>query len=150
MTQQNTTPSYTEEYKALNAQINALREQARDVAKKAFAEQAEKIFAAHEWVQNFSWTQYTPYFNDGDECIFGAHTDYPSINGVNDIAYADEDEILEEAEAPSLEAAKEAARQIVAFLSAFEDDNLKDMFGDHAIITVSRDGSVDVSHYDHD
>lgn len=33
------------------------------------------------FIENISWTQYTPYFNDGDSCTFGVNTDYLSVNG---------------------------------------------------------------------
>jgi hypothetical protein len=32
-------------------------------------------------IKDISWTQYTPYFNDGDECTFGVNTDYLYVNG---------------------------------------------------------------------
>lgn len=31
---------------------------------------------AHEEVEYAQWIQYTPYFNDGDACIFSAHMEY--------------------------------------------------------------------------
>lgn len=33
------------------------------------------------FIENISWTQYTPYFNDGDTCTFGVNTDYLNVNG---------------------------------------------------------------------
>jgi len=33
------------------------------------------------YIENISWTQYTPYFNDGDTCEFSVNTDYLEING---------------------------------------------------------------------
>jgi hypothetical protein len=42
-----------------------------------------ELFAKSERINSFSWNQYTPYFNDGDECIFSVNTDYPDVNGEN-------------------------------------------------------------------
>src|SRR5687767_14617338 len=50
----------------------------RAAAIKAFEEEAQKVVAptlkafivAHPNIKAFGWTQYTPYWNDGEECIF--------------------------------------------------------------------------------
>lgn len=34
-----------------------------------------EIFKKNKSFESFSWTQYTPYWNDGDTCEFYAHTD---------------------------------------------------------------------------
>jgi len=38
----------------------------------------EQIFDKYSFIKSFSWTQYTPYFNDGSECQF-------EVNGINKI-----------------------------------------------------------------
>jgi hypothetical protein len=38
------------------------------------------IFKRNNKFKSFSWTQYTPYWNDGDTCEFSAHTDYIYID----------------------------------------------------------------------
>lgn len=37
-----------------------------------FIELLDAVFAADERVTAVGWRQYTPYFNDGDACVFGA------------------------------------------------------------------------------
>ena len=37
------------------------------------------LFDKHPKLEAVSWTQYTPYFNDGDVCEFAAHTDYLTV-----------------------------------------------------------------------
>lgn len=44
-------------------------------------------------IKSISWTQYTPYFNDGDECIFGVYLDNLDLN---DEGYEDDNELLSE------------------------------------------------------
>lgn len=39
-----------------------------------FLQQSKKI-------DSIGWTQYTPYFNDGDECVFGVNNDDLFVNG---------------------------------------------------------------------
>lgn len=38
---------------------------------------------AHPEVTGIAWTQYTPYFNDGDPCVFSVGEPYFSFQGVN-------------------------------------------------------------------
>ena len=48
-------------------------------AKTAFTDMAKEFFNANPTVLAFGWTQYTPYWNDGDVCTFRAQTDYPRV-----------------------------------------------------------------------
>lgn len=65
----------------IQKQIEKLEKQAHKESSKLIAKGFKEIFKKHPELESFSWTQYTPYFNDGDECVFSAHTDYISING---------------------------------------------------------------------
>lgn len=49
--------------------MNALREE----AKVAIKEEFKNFFAKHPQVESIVWTQYAPYFNDGDACVFRVH-----------------------------------------------------------------------------
>lgn len=61
-----------ERLKDLNDRVNAMRAEMRESAKEAIAEGTKVIFAEYgDLVAQFGWTQYTPYFNDGDPCEFG-------------------------------------------------------------------------------
>jgi hypothetical protein len=53
--------------------------------KNEFAPMVAPLFEKHPKIESFSWTQYTPYFNDGDECVFSTNFDYSlEINGENE------------------------------------------------------------------
>jgi hypothetical protein len=65
----------------IQKQIDKLEKQAEKESSKLISKGFKEIFKKHPELESFSWTQYTPYFNDGDECVFSAHTDYISING---------------------------------------------------------------------
>lgn len=43
------------------------------------------LFEKHPELESFSWTQYAPYFNDGDACMFSSN----GIDRVNDIDHDD-------------------------------------------------------------
>lgn len=63
----------------LEAKLKELRKEERkiqkelgEVAKKAFKVGYKELFEKYPDLKSFSWTQYTPYFNDGDPCYFGS------------------------------------------------------------------------------
>lgn len=64
----------------IQKQIEKLEKQAHKESSKLISKGFKEIFKKHPELESFSWTQYTPYFNDGDECVFNAHTDYIFIN----------------------------------------------------------------------
>jgi hypothetical protein len=74
------------ELEAFNAKKQSLVEQLR----KEFPVMFKELFEQSEIIKSISWTQYSPYFNDGDECTFSAHTDELDVNG----EYCDDVEFL--------------------------------------------------------
>lgn len=124
-----------EEMKAKRAEIDR---QCRSI----FESEAKKIFEAHPKLQSWRWTQYTPYFNDGDECTFSANTDYGWIK-------RDGDEEESEDVSFSVESKDKDVAAIGRLMHEFEDDDYKFMFGDHCEVTASRNG-VEVNEYSHD
>jgi hypothetical protein len=155
---------------------------------KDFPAMFTELFAEAPTLKSFGWTQYTPYFNDGDTCEFGVHIDYPYINGASE-DYDEESDIsikihgyknLETEEDVRINeevaevagytwykgkkigdqglcynpiydaAAAKAVDQIKEVLNSIPEDFFKDLFGDHAKITLYADGSIEVEEYDHD
>ena len=160
----------TEKLKVLsdkNREIAKLKKEAYDISKEIFEEWCREFFERNEAVGSFSWNQYTPYFNDGDTCVFSANTDYIKVNG----EYAEDSDWISEKtitnygtfnrETKKYEGRVEtlnssydpdlakATREIQSFLSNFDNDFYIDRFGDHTEITVSREG-IEVEDYEHD
>lgn len=131
-----------EKLKDLKSKISELREESKKILKEAFEEGCKAIFAEYPRLKSFMWTQYTPYFMDGDECVFSANYWDLGING-GDPYDEDEDEGSE-----SFEAEENAIQE---FLKMFDDgsDDLKTLFGDHAKITITPSGAY-VDEYQHD
>ncbi|MFJ8538121.1 hypothetical protein [Streptomyces sp. NPDC093591] len=120
-------------------------------------------------IVEFGWRQYTPYFNDGEPCTFGVHGTWVRTTADED---ADQDELemwghrslgkvpgdfneqTRKWETRPYEGPDEAryhrckALEAAVEGGAFENV-LLDAFGDHANITVRRDG-IEVEFYDHD
>lgn len=124
-------------------------------------------------IVEFGWRQYTPYFNDGEPCTFSAHGTWVRTDADKD---ADEDELemwghrtlgkvtTEWAENPENGRREKSGEtyegpdrarydRCKALESAVEggafEHVLLDAFGDHANITVRRDG-IQVEFYEHD
>ncbi|UJV42037.1 hypothetical protein [Streptomyces sp. AMCC400023] len=125
-------------------------------------------------VTEFGWRQYTPYFNDGEPCTFSAHGTWVRTDADED---ADEDElemwghrtlgkvttewgdvdpntrcrtvVSETYEGPDHARYDRCKALEKAIEGGHFEHVLLDAFGDHANITVRRDG-IQVEFYDHD
>lgn len=117
----------------------AYREKLQEVGREAVVDALKPLFAANPTIQYVTWTQYTPYFNDGEPCTFYSNHSYAGIFGSRDVLdesyYEDGD--IEDAVLP------QAFRDI-------PDDIMQACFGDHVQIIVSREGKVEVDEYNHD
>lgn len=139
----------------LQKQIKALQSEAAEQIKPLL----QQFLVDNPQVEAIRWTQYTPYFNDGDTCTFrvndpmfkfvGASEDdgdygdgflsVPSNYGADynaDFRAACSRELFEK------------CRELERELGGLEDV-LYALFDDHVQVTVTRDG-VDVEEYDHD
>jgi hypothetical protein len=124
---------YTEAKKKMKTAL----EQVNAIVKEAFLEASNEVFNKYPNIKSFSWTQYTPYFNDGDECTFSAQTEYPQLTFTDgteiDINYGGGD-------ADAEVVAKEIAA-VETFLAQFDESDYEEMFGDHVRVVVSRKGA---------
>lgn len=159
-----------DELKKMNEELAELKKNHLERSKKLFTEVTVKVFEKHPALESFSWNQYTPYFNDGEECTFSANIDYPEINdsdenddGAPD--YFNETKVVEHGKynsqtrqyegriekpnpdySPELVAAKS---DVIEFLGNIDDSVLRDLFGDHVKVTVTKMGT-EVDGYEHD
>lgn len=107
------------------------------------------VFDTHIGVDEFSWDQYSPYFNDGDECVFSvrADSDYAlKVNGVSVDDYEDDPNSFE----ITPEGAWQAAEMASDIIYSLPEDFLREMFGNHVTVAVHRDGKMVTKECDHD
>lgn len=73
--------------KAVEAQkqMQDAQEQMGNSIKEVIATGLQEIFDRYPFLGSVTWTQYTPWFNDGDACIFNSHIDYPGVNSTKDV-----------------------------------------------------------------
>jgi hypothetical protein len=169
--------SVTERIQALQAKREAVEKEIRDEGEALFLAAAREVFAAHPVLLSFGWTQYTPYFNDGEACEFSVHTDYFSIkfkdaeveppppvvkSDEDDDEDFDEDEddddddedefdswSIRNKPESALTPQEKAGKAVESLLKLFADDDYETMFGDHKRVKVTVNG-VQTSDYDHD
>ena len=108
--------------------------------KRILGEAFKSFFAANPQVKRVWWSQYTPYFNDGDECVFSVHGDYPKLD--LGTGYLEEEPYPHDHTQASYDAASDLINEV-------PKDVMKAVFGDHAEITASPEG-FEVEQYDHD
>lgn len=133
-------------------------------AKKDYQEQMKKegesaiklalkdFLANNPEVEILRWAQYTPYFNDGDPCIFGVSEVCVKLKGQQEKTghNSSEEEFLS-----SWELDRKNHTELRKNLDVLDkifhefEDLFKDVFGDHAMVTVTPD-NIEVEQYDHD
>jgi hypothetical protein len=129
--------SYQKALEEHREQLKAMQADMKAKTQVFFKEGCKLLFEAHPELESFSWQQYTDYFNDGDTCRFHVHCYSESIS-LNGQYY--EDWVQSQKEAGKTEDEAWALLGAVSdFLSEFEDETMKAIFGDHVEITVSRD-----------
>lgn len=83
-------------FKEMNEKMNAIKAELKDRGADLFKDAMKDYFAKHPIVTEVQFGGYTPFFNDGDECVFGMVEYLTKINGLyvsQDCAYDNEDEL---------------------------------------------------------
>lgn len=151
-----------ESIKTKLADIAKKKEELTAELRKDFAPMLKPLFdKSNGKIKSISWTQYTPYFNDGEECTFSVKLDYSfEINGEN----TEEIDALDWRIRRHLQGETEKyplqpewdielyklVEEIQSVLSSIDDEFYKDLFGDHVRVTVNENGSIETEEYEHD
>ncbi len=147
-------------FDALNEKLAEMQKKFTEEGSKLFEEICKEVFEAYPELYSFSWTQYTPYFADGDECIFGVN-EVSRINGFSDYDEdEEEDQTTESGEAlfnifegysyDGKNRETKIVKELNKFIQSAPDDILKAIYGDHCRVTIYRDKAVNVEEYEHD
>jgi len=130
--------SIVEKIKSEMAAFDAKRKSLTEELQKQFPDLFKEFFVKHDWVNDFMWHQYTPYFNDGDECVFSVDNGEDSLS-INGIEWYD-----------GKKENREVYQELAEILTAVPEEFYKDLFGDHVEVTVKRDGTIEKEEYEHD
>lgn len=135
-------------------------EKSQAVLKSAF----KALFEKYPDVRAVVWCQYTPYFNDGEPCVFSVgdlsvldKKGYKTWKDEDGSAWAAEEYAISEWNYNQADfnstITKEQAKEIRDFIShlkrAIDDDVFEEMFGDHVEIVATRKG-FEVTEFHHD
>lgn len=141
---------------ALQEQIKALQAEAAEQIKPLLMQ----FIVDNPQVESVRWTQYTPYFNDGDTCEFGVNEpQFKFVSHEDGGDYEDGFFDLPYQYDPSRDYYKSfceaCPRELYVKCQALSkelsglEDALKTLFGDHVRVIVTKDG-VEVEEYEHD
>lgn len=114
--------------------------------KEALAEAFTSVFTAHPEIRAIGWTQYTPYFNDGEPCVFDVHIMSFSVVDV------DPKNVTSVYEEPWVEAYGTGSSLFAVVRElhrSLPSDVLEAAFGDHVMVIATPAG-FHVTEYSHD
>lgn len=142
--------------------MKKVQETLKDKMKDVF----KSFFDSYPEVKTIHWTQYAPYFNDGDECVFCVHdpyftrTEYTELEDREHAWGEGDDGIVETRVWDEVEECYVDAnidpnliRDMKAFSKILQSDANEDimhaMFGNHSWVKAHR-GGFQIDDYDHD
>jgi hypothetical protein len=130
----------------------------KEISSKAKNEIAETFGGLLPKGFRITWTQYTPYFNDGEPCVFGVRTaSILTVSADNDDDDDNREDALELYFKPNkkdLPAGLELDVAIAIYdawkLLEKSKDLLLGTFGNHTRVTIRHGGKIKTAEYDHD
>lgn len=132
---------------ALKTRIEETKKQIEAEGKAALQADFKEFFEKNPTIEALRWSQYTPYFNDGDACVFSVNDPTIKVQGVegggdyddgfSDVRYWGE----------GIPDADKATHEFWKQVSS--DEIFQTVFGDHAQVTATRE-AITVEEYSHD
>jgi hypothetical protein len=144
--------------KTLVAEYNKTKKEFMEKARNALRGAFNEFFDANPEIGQVVWTQYTPYFNDGDECVFSVHDmffNFVTFDGEPE-DYEDDDADCYGAsfysykgETDPISEQRAAFKNFTHAIRGLPDEIFKDSFGDHVKVIANRDG-FNIQEYEHE
>jgi|SRR5690606_7729253 len=160
----------------LKAKYQAIKKEMEENGKSALKEVFSIFFEKHPEIKGIVWTQYTPYFNDGEACTFSVGSPHFKIHpkklSIMDpeirkefFRYSKEEEYTEDPFAdtykqcylyalkrkknktPEEQALVDDSKDIIEAFSL--DEIFESVFGDHVKVIASKKG-FKIEEYEHD
>lgn len=164
-------------FDALISEQQALRAKFQTEAQAMFKDTMKEFFDKNPGITALKWSQYTPYFNDGDTCVFRVNTVYftnapadelDNISAWGEYEGFDDSVWVADSISHVLNSGRKyyenkAAKILAAggvdvdscelidkmIQSDEMEDIMMEMFGDHVVITATREG-FDVNAHEHE
>lgn len=151
----------TKSYQAEIDKVHSLGEELRKAQKDgmdSIVSVLKDMIRGNDMLVAISWTQYTPYFMDGDACEFGVNELEFKLQGDESFVYSYEIEDHLESKKDILDFNKSAYKSTAELLDSLNeihadlrsmDGALRDQFGDHVRVVLTKD-SIETEEYEHD
>lgn len=136
-------------YSEALTKIKEAREAAKALASEHITSSATALFERFPNVEAFRWNQYTPYFNDGEECTFGVNDVYLRFKGASEDDGENEDGFKSSWDCEDGSEEETACDEFGKLVRDMAGDDLKELYGDHVEVTATREGFT-VEGYHHD
>ena len=136
--------------------LTKAKEQYVEAGKQAIKPAILDFIAAHPEVHAIRWTQYTPYFNDGDPCEFRVCEPtvqlYKAGTTEPDEEEGDDEDGFRDSWSLNREGHAALAKDLESLHELFgaAEEAVRGVFGEHSQVTVGRDGEAEIEEYDHD
>jgi hypothetical protein len=133
--------------------MEEVMDEVRTNGKELLREEFTEFFTSNPDILAIRWSQYTPYFNDGSECVFGIND--PSFRTSTTAEDAgDNEDGWDDVFAYPAESATKHQKAVNKFWKkiagqSISEDVFKTVFNDHVKVTATPKG-FDVEEYDHD
>lgn len=158
----NNTQKLTSSLLGFQEEMQELEKTFKQKGSEGFKKQVDLFFNLYPDIKAISWLQYSPYFNDGEECVFYVH----AVNALSFIPESieyeyelEEDEngeetgfILGDYSIGKIPYNKEQEEAIFNFLKFIENetDLMEQLFGNHKQILITQEEIKVEDYNDHD
>lgn len=145
---------------SLVVEYNKTRKEFMEKSQNALKAVFKAFFDQNPDIDQITWNQYTPYFNDGDECIFGVYDMYFTLAKDNvdlsDVRWPDDDDNCHGRSFYGYSGADDPTKEQRDVFSSFAkeintlpNEVFKDTFGDHVKIVAWKNG-FNVEEFQHE
>lgn len=137
----------------------SLRDKIENEVKEGLGKAIGEILKDSDKIEKIGWTQYTPWFNDGDTCYFSVNSDDLDINGVDHWEIEDDQNFFDEKywskgsmrkNPMYIEKEGRILEKIKELISSIPEEILQGAIGDHVQVTVDKEGNLKTEEYDHE
>lgn len=148
--------------KTLIAEFEAMQANFQLKGKEALSDEMKDFFNMNPGIKCITWTQYSPYFNDGEACEFRVNSPmfsnsdeadalrHGEYSGDDENIWVFGDDCYDDSTASPTEQEVKAMNEMDKMLQSGAASNLfESLFGNHVSVTITANG-ISVFDYDHD
>lgn len=130
--------------KDLKKQLDAAKTEIQKKGRESFGAAFGELFEKHPTLKCVRWSQYTPWFNDGEACEFSVHG-WEAVQHDDGVDDGELDPDCYDDDIPD-----DTADDVQAIFDLAGDDMFEMIFEDHVEVIANRDGTFQIDEYEHD